>query len=132
MPKSEVLFDPANVIGIGDDVHKLTAFIVFALNGEIRPCITHVRPVPGLDRSVRFFGKNQFHESVSTPWAFTPEEMAKTLVRYSDANPPEEPARYPLVPITSLIKGWTISRCPDDFVDETGFPLVIAYATWIG
>jgi hypothetical protein len=119
----EVLLDPANVIGTGGDVLTLQELIVFALREKTEPCISYSKPVPGTDRSIRLFGKGTFEGCSSYPKPLSAQELALQLVHFSDA-------RYPRAPSAIAKKGWTISRCAE-IVDDSGSPLIVAYATWI-
>jgi hypothetical protein len=130
MLKLENFLAPSNVIGQGCDVPRLTELLTFAIGNKPGLHFNYMRPFPETDRSVRVLGKKPFEGGVSFPRPMSPEEMALSLMKYSDSRQPVDQARYSTQPSSSAIKGWMISRSADD-LDEQGDPLVAAYATWI-
>jgi hypothetical protein len=121
---------PSNVIGRGCTISILEHCLAFAIGNKPGSYFNYMRPFPGMDYSIRVLGEKPFEESASFHRPFSPEELAMSLLKYSEASQPENRARYPIRPSLSAIKGWTISKSAAD-VDEERNPLVAAYATWI-
>ncbi len=124
------LLDPANIIGRGADISTLKECLAFTLGNDRRRYFNYTRPISGMDYSIRVVGEKPFEECAVFYRPLSPDELAESLLKLSDARQEEGPARYPQRPSSSSIKGWTISRSVDD-VDEEGNPLIAAYATWM-
>lgn len=126
----KALLDPSYVIGRGYAISTLTACLSFAINNEVGPYFGHVKPVPGMEHSIRLLGKEAFEGSVPLPEPLSSRELALHLMKLSEGRQLEDQARYSNRPTCSALKGWTISRSVDE-TDDGGNPLIAAYATWI-
>lgn len=123
------LLAPPQVIGSGCDISTLTRCLEFAVREKPEAVFKHFRPIPGMDRSIRLFGHYPFAGSVQSRYPLDPHGLTKELMKYSHARQPEDRARYRQMENPSAMKGWTISRSVD-FLDEQGYPIIAAYATW--
>jgi|GEM_PF-4924115 hypothetical protein len=126
----EILLAPSYVIGQGYDLSTLTECLLFASGGKVGPYFGHVKPISGMDCSIRLLGKEVFAGSNPLPCQLNQRAMALELLLYSEASQEEDRARYKIRPSSSAVKGWTVSRA-SEFIDRSGNPLIAAYATWI-
>lgn len=126
------LLEPSQVIGHGYTMDTLGFCLEYAIRFGSDKRFRYYKIISGMDRSIRVFGHGPFEGSISLPQPLHAQELAIQLVHYID--PPTwalDRARYPIKPADGIVvKGWTISRCAE-LVDDTGSPLIAAYATWV-